>query len=215
MESARETIRLTNDAAAAGAMGALVLTPFYYLDQMTHDALVAYFQTVADASRIPILVYNVPKFTHLSLSLRTILKLSEHPNIVGMKDSSGNIPQLAALKAEFDSDFAVLVGTANAWLPALQLGVQGGIHALANCCPDECTEIQTLFNSGKAGEALDLYQRLLPVNEAVTATYGVAGLKYACDLRGYYGGSVRAPLLPLSESQKTDLRNTLTRANLL
>ncbi|HEX9614116.1 MAG TPA: dihydrodipicolinate synthase family protein, partial [Bacteroidota bacterium] len=182
---------------------------------MNHDALVKYFLTVADASKIPILLYNVPKFTHLSLSLKTVHQLSGHENIVGMKDSSGNVPQLAMFKAQLDSRFTVLVGTAGAWLPALQLGIEGGILALANCCPNECAGVRELFLKGRGQEALELYQRLLPVNQAVTATYGVSGLKYACDLRGLHGGFVRTPLLPLTDSQKADLRNLMTHARVL
>ncbi len=215
MESARETIRLTNAAAKAGAESALIVTPFYYADKMNDKAQIAFFREVSDASDIPILIYQVPKFTHRTLGASTVKTLSEHPNLVGMKDSSGNIPGLAGLVRILDPSFNLFVGTASGWLPALQLGIRGGIHALANCCPVECVDIQRLFDAGKMDEAKALYLRMLPVNEAVTATYGVAGLKYSCDLLGYKGGHVRSPLQPLSTDEKQAMEAVLKQASLL
>jgi len=213
-ESARETIRLTNDAAHAGAKAALVLTPFYYGDQMNEDALVSFFSAVADASSIPILIYNVPKFTHINASVNVLSRLQGHPNIIGMKDSSGNMPQLASFRKIIDSSFQILVGTASGWLPALEIGITGGILALANCCGTECAQVKELFEAGKLKEAGELNSRLLPVNKAVTATYGVAGLKYACERRGFESGTVRSPLLPLNADQKSDLDVVLKSAGL-
>jgi 4-hydroxy-2-oxoglutarate aldolase len=205
MESARETIRLTNDAARAGAQSALVLTPSYYGEQMTDEALAGFFIEVADASSIPILVYNVPKFTHINISPDVLSRVQKHENIIGMKDSSGNMPQLASFRKASDSRFQILVGTASGWLPALQMGIKGGILALANCCGPECVRVQELLDAGKMKEAGDLNSRLLPVNKAVTSTFGVAGLKYACERRGFESGSVRSPLLPLNGAQKSEL----------
>ena len=128
-ESTRETIRLTRDFAALGVGAALVVTPSYYFDKMTSAALEAHFTAVADASPIPVLLYDVPKFTHISLSLETVLRLAAHPNIVGIKDSSGNVAQLGELIAAAPGDFNVLVGTAGALFPALTLGCTGGIVA--------------------------------------------------------------------------------------
>lgn len=205
MESARETIRLTNDAAKAGAQAALVLTPSYYGEQMTVDALVNFFSRVADASSIPILVYNVPKFTHINVHVDALSRLQHHKNIIGMKDSSGNMPQLASFREAIGPEFQILVGTASGWLPALEMGIRGGILALANCCGPECVRVRELFEAGKLKEAGELNDRLLPVNKAVTATYGVAGLKYACERRGFESGWVRSPLVPLNAAQKSEL----------
>ena len=215
MESAQETIRLTNDAARAGAGAALVLTPSYYGDQMTEDALVSFFTAVADASSIPILLYNVPKFTHINVSVDVISRLQGHPNIIGMKDSSGNMPQLASFRKIIDSSFQILVGTASGWLPALEMGITGGILALANCCGTECAQVKELYEAGKRKEADELNSRLLPVNKAVTATYGVAGLKHACERRGFDSGWVRSPLLPLNAAQKSELDTILKTAGIV
>ncbi|MEX1139432.1 MAG: dihydrodipicolinate synthase family protein [Bacteroidota bacterium] len=214
MESARETIRLTNDAARAGAQAALVLTPSYYGEQMTDDALVKFFSAVADATSIPILVYNVPKFTHINVSPSVLSRLQGHQNIVGMKDSSGNMPQLASFKQTLDPRFHILVGTASGWLPALEMGIKGGILALANCCGTECVQVRELYDAGSFKEAAELNSRLLPVNKAVTATYGVAGLKHVCEKRGFEGGRVRSPLLPLTANQKAELDGILENAEL-
>lgn len=215
MESTRETIRLTNKAAALGAHAALVLTPFYYGGKMGDEALIDYFTQVADNSDIPILIYNVTKFTHINISPSAVEVLSRHTNIIGMKDSSGNIPQLVKFKGVITDDFNLLVGTASAWYPALTLGVKGGIMALANCSPNECVKVQSAFEAGDEKTAREIYLRMFPVNAAVTATYGVAGLKYVCDVLGYKGGHVRSPLLPLKENEKAELQKIIKTASLV
>jgi 4-hydroxy-2-oxoglutarate aldolase len=206
MESTRETIHLTREAARAGAQAALVVTPFYYKDQMTDQALIAHFSKIADDSPIPVLIYNVVKFTGISISVKALEILSRHGNIAGMKDSSGNIPLLVQYQAVAAGDFNLLVGTASAWYPALTLGVKGIITALANCAPAECIKVQTLFDKGQRAEAEALYRRLFPLNHAVTATYGVPGLKYACALRGYRSGYVRSPLMELDDREKGEVK---------
>lgn len=214
MESTRETIHLTNEAAKAGAQAALIITPFYYAGKMIDRALIQHFTRIADSVSIPILIYNVTKFTHINVSPGVIAELSRHPNIIGMKDSSGSIPQLVQYQAVADPSFQVLVGTASAWYPGLTMGVTAGIMALANCAPDECVEIQQLFEEGKHTEAEALYRRMFPVNQAVTATYGVAGLKYACACRGISGGYVRSPLLDLEDEERKAIDKILERAGL-
>lgn len=216
VESTRETIALTNAAAKAGAHCALILTPNYYGAQMGDEAQIQFFTDVADAVDIPILIYNVTNFTHINISPRAVQVLAKHPNIIGMKDSSGNIPQLMQFKAVFDpEEFNLIVGTASAWYPALDLGIKASIMALANCCPQECVRMQTLYDAGRREEAKELYARLFPVNHVVTATYGVAGLKYVCDELGYKGGFVRRPLLDLNDEKKKALQVILKKAEIL
>lgn len=215
MESTRETILLTNKAAHLGVQAALVLTPFYYITQMTDRAIIHHFTTIANESDIPILLYNVPKFTHINLSAEVVRILSEHPNIIGMKDSAGNVAQLESFKHVVGEDFNVIVGTAATLYPALTLHIRAGILALANCAPNECIQIQSLYLEGNHEEAQALQKRMLPVNLAITATYGIAGLKYAATLLGYEGGYVRSPLLELREEEKHDIRDILKEAKLL
>jgi 4-hydroxy-2-oxoglutarate aldolase len=215
MESTRETIALTNKVARLGAHAALVLTPFYYGGKMNDGAQINFFTELADQSDIPILIYNVTKFTHVNISAPALGVLSRHPNIVGMKDSAGDIPQLVKFMDVITEDFNLMVGTASAWYPALTLGIKAGICALANCAPNPCAEVQEAYEKGDHETARKTYLRMFPVNAAVTATYGVAGLKFAADLTGYEGGRVRSPLLPLKEDEKTKIKDILARAELL
>lgn len=215
LESTRETIRLTNLAADAGAQAALVLTPSFYGGQMTDEALIGYFREVADASRVPVLIYNVPAYTHLVISANAVRALSAHPNIVGMKDSSGDVPRLAALAAAVPASFQLIVGTASALYPALALGVRAGILALANFAGSACARVQALHDAGNLDEARALYLKLLPVNTAVTATYGVPGMKCAAALAGYDAGHVRKPLLSLPVQAQEHLKQLLSLAGLL
>lgn len=215
MESTLETISLTQKAAERGAQAALILTPFYYLNNMTDEALLQHFLKIADAVEIPILIYNVPKFTHLNVSNHLLSALGEHQNIIGMKDSSGNIGQMVSYQSFLSEHFNLLVGTAALWYPALIMGIKGGIMALANIFPDECVQIQTLVNQGNGQEAEQKYRGLYPVNHAITVTYGVAGLKYAADFLGYKGGHVRSPLLPLNLSQKKAIEEIILNTQLI
>jgi len=215
MDSALETLRLTNKAAELGAVAALVLTPFYYFDQMSDAALIGYYSFVADRADIPVLLYNVPKFTHINVSPKVVQELCHHPRIIGMKDSSGDLAQLASFLRIVPGDWNLVVGTAAAWFPALTMGVQGGILALANCLPDDCAEVQEAYRSGNLDRAESIHTRVLPVNTAITATYGIAGLKHALDLLGYEGGAVRSPLLPLTQEARTVIEAILKGARAL
>ena len=212
VESARETIKLTNKCARLGAHSALVLTPHYYGSSMTTPAMIKFFTAVADASDIPILLYNVSKFTGVNLSAEAVAELSRHPNIIGMKDSNGDVPQLATFLRVADPSFQVMTGTFAAWYPALTMGIDCIISAMANCCPNEIAEVQELFDAGNLRAALDLYQRFFPVNGAVTGGFGIAGLKFATDYCGYAGGYVRNPLSDSSEDDKKKLAAILQKA---
>lgn len=216
LESTAATVELTRRAANAGAQCALVLTPSYYNEQMGDDAQIAYFTAVADQSPIPILIYNVTKFTHINISAAAVSRLSQHPNIIGMKDSSGNIAGLIGyMTAGLDAEFNLMVGTASAWYPALCIGVHGSVMALANCCPAECVQVQALYEAGKYDEALALYKRMFPVNACVTGKLGVPALKYACDRLGFEGGQPKSPLLPLTEAQRAQVEKILQQARVL
>lgn len=214
-ESTAETIRLTNDCAALGADVALVVTPSYYAGRMTADTLETHFESVADAADVNILIYNVPKFTGINISVDSVGRLSLHDKIVGIKDSTANVAKLGDILNRTGESFSVLVGTAGALYPALLLGCPGGVLALANVAPDACAKVQALTQENRFDEANQLFLKLLPVNKAVTATYGIPGLKAALDMLGYFGGEPRLPLKPLSQEEKQDLKNILTTAGIL
>jgi len=214
-ESTRRTVEQTRHAAAAGVDYALVITPHYYKTRYDRAAMVTHYQTVAEASPIPILVYVMAAYTGLDLPTSIIAELSRHPNIVGIKDSGGHAVKIADMMATVEPDFAVLAGSANSLLASLVLGATGGIVALGNIVPAACKRLQTLFEEGRLDEARALQFRLMAPNAAVTTTYGIAGLKAALGLVDLHGGRPRPPLLPLSDEERADVRSTFAAAGLL
>jgi 4-hydroxy-2-oxoglutarate aldolase len=214
-QSTHETIALTQQAARAGADVALVVTPHYYSGKMTSEALVCHYHAVADASPIPLLIYNVPKFTGVDMAVAAIAQAAEHPNVVGIKDTAGNITKLGDTVRLAGPGFQVLAGSASFFFAGLALGAVGGILALANIAPDKALDIYRLFKAGQWEEAAQLQRRMIPVNAAVTADLGIAGLKAALDMLGYYGGPVRSPLLNLDKVQRAQLRAILVEGGVL
>lgn len=204
-QSTQETIRLTQYAAEAGAAAALVLSPNYYKNAMTEELTKNFYWEVAEASSIPLILYNMPANSGINLTAELVVELSKHPNIIGVKDSSGNIVQIAQIINGTSSDFAVFAGSASFLYASLMLGAQGGILALANVLPNECAQLQELVDAGKYAEAKALQYKLLDINQAVTARWGVAGLKAAMEMQGLYGGAPRKPLLPLGEAERKEL----------
>ncbi|MBA2287826.1 MAG: dihydrodipicolinate synthase family protein [Ktedonobacteraceae bacterium] len=205
-QSTRATIANCQQAARAGADAALVLPPFYFRSCMDSQALLAHYRTVADASPLPVVIYNMPANTAgLDLDAATICRLAEHPNIIGLKDSAGNMAKLAQVVGRVDASFRVMAGSAGYLLPALVVGAVGAVAALANIFPREVCHVQEHFVAGHWEEAQLLQSRLVAANSAVTAIYGVPGLKAALDLTVGYGGRPRMPLLPLSAQERTAL----------
>lgn len=214
-ESTSETLKLTEDCARLGAHAALVVTPHYYAGRMGEAALIKHFSELADHSPIPILLYNVPKFTHINMSADFIARLSRHTNIAGLKDSSGNVIQLQEILNGVAEDFSVLVGTAGVLFSGLTIGCIGAICALANVAPEACVKIFNLVKAGDMDAARELQLKMIPVNQAVTAIYGVPGLKAAMDMCGYFGGDPRPPLLPSSAQERSEIEAITKKAGLL
>lgn len=215
-QSTRETAALCQLAASAGADVALVLPPSYYRGRMDAMALRGHVLAVADASPLPVLIYNMPaNAAGVDLDAETVITLSAHPNIVGIKDSAGNMAKLAEIAAGAREGFAVLAGSAGFLLPALAVGAAGAIAALANVAPEACLRLLALFEEGKLDDARQLQARLVPVNTAVTSGYGVAGLKAALQFVAHYGGEPRRPLAPLGEAERVRLRSLLAQADMM
>jgi 4-hydroxy-2-oxoglutarate aldolase len=209
-QSTRATIANCQQAAGSGANAALVLPPFYFKSRMDSLALIAHYRAIADKSPLPVVIYNMPASTGgLDLDAATICTLAEHPNIIGVKDSAGNMVKLTQIYAETPSRFRVFAGSAGYLLPALAVGAVGAVAALANVFPREVCRVQELFNAGKLEEARLLQARLVPANTAVTTTYSVPGLKAALELTVGYGGRPRPPLLPLTEQERNQLAEIL------
>jgi 4-hydroxy-2-oxoglutarate aldolase len=210
-QSTGETLDLTQKAAELGADVALVITPHYYRKHMTAQVLINHFNTIADHSPIPILIYNMPACTGIDLAEDVIEFLARHPNIIGIKDSSGNVIKMAALRQKVGPGFQILAGSGSFLLPALSVGAIGGVLALANIAPKQCISIYQHYQQNKRQKARDLQVQMVPVNTAVTAKWGIPGLKAAMDAMEMYGGPVRLPLLPLSKEQKQELDGILVQ----
>jgi 4-hydroxy-2-oxoglutarate aldolase len=208
-ESTAETIVRTKRAAEFGYRVALVKTPYYYKPFYRAEAYIQHYRAVADASPIPILLYSVPIFTGVTLEPAEILLLAAHPNIVGIKDSSGSIQRLGEVIANAPADFNVLTGAAPMLYPALTIGVKGGILALASALPEKCSALYDLHKHGQHEQAKQLQYVLINASRNLLSENGIAGIKYAMDLRGYHGGAPRLPLLPLKEANKQQIATTL------
>jgi 4-hydroxy-2-oxoglutarate aldolase len=212
LEGTAATIALTRKAADAGADAALVLTPCYYKAQMRAEVLKRHFEAVAEASPIPILLYSVPVFTGLPLPPELPGSLSGHPRIVGMKDSSGDIGLMGRVLASVPATFAVACGSAPVLYPALCLGAAAGVLAVACCAPRTAAALFRAFRNGEREKALRLQRAITPLATAVTASYGVPGLKLALDLAGFKGGLPRAPLLPAPPGARAEITRLLAEA---
>jgi 4-hydroxy-2-oxoglutarate aldolase len=213
-ESTFETIAFTKQAADLGADCALVLTPNYYKNQMNDEVYERHFVSVADKSPIPVILYNVPVFTGIDLSAKVVKKLSNHPNIIGIKDSTSNLAKMIELTT-LPRRFNVLVGNAVNFLTGLFLGAQGAVLALCNLAAKPCVEIYDLYGKGDHDEARQRFLRVLPLVNKVIAPYGIPGIKAGMDMLGYFGGLPRAPLLAVDESANEEIRTQLIHAGLL
>ena len=214
-ESTRATIRVTKKAADVGADAALIISPHYFKANMTDAALEQYYKDVADASPIPILLYNMPANTGLNMTPSLVKRLCHHPNIKGIKDSSPNIVQISEILRDVPQDFAVFAGSASFLMPSLVMGASGGTLALANVAPDLCVNIYDFVRTGQFDKARAIQKSILRLNNLVTAKYGVAGLKAALDMIGYFGGLPRRPILPLGEREKEEIKVALEELNLV
>jgi 4-hydroxy-2-oxoglutarate aldolase len=212
LESTRETIAFTRKAADLGVDAALVLTPHYYKAQMTVEVLRRYFEAVADASPIPVLLYSVPAFTGLPFPPALAAQVAAHPQIAGMKESAGDVGLLGRIIASVPSSFQVVCGSGPVLYPALCMGAPAAILAVACCAPRPTAAIYRAFRDGDHARARRIQSALTPLGVAVTATYGVAGLKAAIDLGGRRGGEPRAPLLPVSAAVREELKGLLHAA---
>ncbi len=206
-ESTPVTIELCQQAAEIGAHYGSLITPFFFAKKMSDRALIDYFTQVAERSPIPVLLYNNPGVTNLTMSTTVIKELSSHPKILGMKDSSAG--NLSAYLVSAQPGFYVLAGSANFFFTGLIMGAVGGVLSLADVFPEPCCNLYELGAAGKLREGRDLQLQILKLNQMVSGKFGVAGVKAAMDLVGFYGGPPRAPLLPLTTEEKKKLREDL------
>lgn len=210
--STRETILCCEKLAQAGAESVLLLPPHYY--KGNKNAILKYFIDVADASPIPVFMYNMPANTGVDMDADIMIKAAQHKNIMGIKDTSGNMTKMGYLAAAAPDHFAVFGGTGNYLLAALSMGACGGTTAASILYPNSCQMLLASFKEKKMEKAMDLQRRLLPVSDAITTRYGIPALKAALESRGMVGGPCRLPLLPVSEEVRKEVLDILDNSGL-
>ena len=214
VESTAATINLTKQAADIGVDAVLVKNPFYFKSQMTFDVYLVHYTAVADASPVPVIIYNVPVFTGVPLQSRLVIELAKHPNIRGLKDSSGDVKLISEVVWNTDADqFSVLAGAAPTLFPAMVAGARGGIVALACAAPKATLALYRAFAAGDWKKAGVIQRIIAPAAGAVTEKYGIAGLKAAMEMEGFQPGLPRRPLVPLKQAQREDLAQVFRRMN--
>src|SRR2546421_4316982 len=214
--STLHSIRQTKRAAEVGADLAIVITPHYFTKGFSQaQAQVRHYLAVAEASPIPVVIYNFPLNTGINLEADTVAKIAQHPNVCGIKDSSGNIPQAAQIIDQTPKTFHVLVGSASALLPSLAIGSSGGVLALALICAREFCDVYALAKGGRWDEAREIAARMMLADRSIPGRYGIGGLKAALELQGFYGGPCRAPLGTPDGDAIEDIKEVLATAGLL
>jgi 4-hydroxy-2-oxoglutarate aldolase len=212
-ESTQLTIEFGKKVAALGADFVSLVTPSYFKKSLTDDALIRYYTDVADALPIPVLAYNAPGFTGMTLSAKVVEKISQSPNIAGMKDTSPG--EMSNYLSVCGQQFDVLAGTISILYSALVLGASGGVVSLADAFPDACCELYETWLKGDLPGARKLHYTLFRLNKSVSGAYGVAGVKYAMELGGYYGGDPRLPLLPITDEGRKRIRDAAAAAGVI
>ncbi|MGD2123522.1 MAG: dihydrodipicolinate synthase family protein [Gemmatimonadota bacterium] len=216
LESTRATLRLSRKVADEGAEAVLVQPPAYYKGAMTPEALREHYLTVADGSPVPVIVYQAPlRMSTLDFPTGLVAELSNHENIVGIKDSRGKLELMGELVDQCQAGFQVLVGSGALLYPALEVGAVGGIVAVANVAPEPSGQLYQAFKAGRSSEAGRLQKKIGPVHNELVGAIGVGGVKAALDLLGYRGGDPRSPILPPSAATREKVREILVRAGLL
>jgi 4-hydroxy-2-oxoglutarate aldolase len=206
VESVRETVCLTNRAAELGYKVAMVRTPFYYKNLINRpDAQALYFRAVADQSKLPVMIYNWPQATGVDIMPEAVAMLSEHPNIIAIKESSGSLEKVMQMIRETKAGFQVLTGSAPTLAPHLAVGCVGAVLAFANAAPFATISIWEAHRMREPAAALDWQNRIARAAQLVTTKYGIPGLKHAMDLNGYYGGPPRLPLTTLKPEQQDEI----------
>jgi 4-hydroxy-2-oxoglutarate aldolase len=214
-ESTRATVRTARAVAEQGADAVLVRAPSYYRGRMDPETVRRHYETVAESIPIPVILYNVPQFVPVEITPGLLAELGTHPNVAGIKDSTGDLKILGALLDAAPEDCTVLVGAGSKLYAALEMGGAGGIVAVGCLAPQLAAQVYEKYRAGDAGGAGAAQGRISSPHTKIVRDLGVAGVKYALDLLGYVGGEPRAPLRPLTEKGRAQVRSELSRARLL
>ena len=213
-QSTRATINASRRAADVGADAVLVRTPSAFKSQLTGSAFIDHYSAVADASPVPVILYNFTAFTGLTLPVQAVATLATHENIIGIKESGPDMSYVGELVETASAEFSVLVGSAPTFFTSLMLGAQGGVLALAGVVPEACVQIYELVRAGRYEDARSLQRHVIPLAKLVTSVYGVPGLKAALAEVGYVGGVPRSPLAPVAANAISEIRQEIERVAL-
>ena len=212
-ESTQQTISFSNQVAEMGADFVSILTPSYFKKRLTDEAMIGYYTEVADAVPVPVIAYNAPGFTGMTLTPKVVEVISRHPNVIGMKDTSkGN---MSTYLSAAGNDFDILSGTVSTLFESMLLGAKGGVVSLANAFPAPCCELYEACKAVDLDKARRLHYMLIKLNKSVSGSFGVAGVKYASEVAGYHGGDPRKPLLPITAEGRQSIRKAIEEAGLL
>ena len=212
-QSTRGTVNEIRRVVATVPIDAvLVITPHYYRPSISQKALFDHYTKVADESPVPLILYSMPALTSIKIESETAARLSEHENIVGIKDSSADIAGLEETIRLVPESFAVLTGNGTVLDSGLRAGACGGILAAGCIAPALCIAIFNAMKSGEIDRAAMLQAKLTPLAEAVTTRFGIGGLKAALEMKGYAGGAVRAPLGAPDDNARAEIRRCLEDA---
>ena len=212
-ESTRQTISFSKQVAEMGADFVSILTPSYFKKRLTDDAMIGYYTDVADAVAIPVVAYNAPGFTGMTLTPQVVEVISRHPNVIGVKDTSkGNMSTYLSVAGE---DFDILSGTVSTLFESMLLGARGGVVSLANAFPAPCCDLYEACKAVDLDKARQLHYMLVKLNKSVSGSFGVAGVKYAAEVAGYHGGDPGKPLLPITEEGRQAIQKAIEEAGVL
>jgi len=212
-ESTQQTISFSNQVAEMGADFVSILTPSYFKKRLTDEAMIGYYTDVADGVPVPVIAYNAPGFTGMTLTPKVVEVISRHPNVIGMKDTSkGNMSTYLSAAGD---DFDILSGTVSTLFESLLLGAKGGVVSLANAFPAACCELYDACKAIDLDKARRLHYMLIKLNKSVSGSFGVAGVKYAAEVAGYHGGDPRKPLLPITEEGRQSIRKAIEAAGVM
>ena len=211
-ESTRVSIQRCRAAAERGAHAVLVVAPHYYTAAMTVEALRGHYARIADESPLPVILYNIPKYAHFALPQALVATLAKHENVIGIKDSSGDLTMLDQYLAAQDSSFTVLTGSGQTFAPALKRGARGGILAIALFAGPMTVALYERHEARDLDEAQRLQELLGPLAARIVGALGVPGVKAALDAAGLAGGAVRSPLLPLEAAQREEVEALIEQA---
>jgi 4-hydroxy-2-oxoglutarate aldolase len=214
-ESTRSTIRQARQLAAAGADVVLVHPPPYFGPYISVAAMMDHFRAVADASPVPVLLYHIPKYTKVTLEAGFVAELMRHPNVAGLKDSSGDMKRFADFTNACAKRCRLFVGNGALLYTALELGAAGGILGVANIAPALCADVVRHFREGRAQEAGRIQGQLTPLHREIVAAHGAVGCKAALDLMGWSGGAPRAPLRALDERERRQVARVMQEGKVL